>query len=386
MKNALATGTFLSIPSFFQELQAKGSEEMNFLKSDPLGYARSTGFSDPSDLAMIAGITAPNSHNSQPWKLKKISTEKFALYGDFDRQLLPIDPKNRQFFHTQGCFLELAEEAALELGFKPKITIFPSGIPNEKTGKEKPMAIFEMTKDLNAKPNPLFSFVKWRQMNRTAYEGAWITNEETEQIETLCLMKNAKLVFVTDPDKIQSVSKVLVESFGTEIQDKEKNEISRQYFRITEKDIYEKADGLTLEAAGLSNPMLWLAKKFFLDLSYEGFHSTSALKQSLEIIEKGANSAKAYVFLVTTGKDDEKTWIETGKDFVRLCLALAGKGISFHTMNQAFVDYPESLLYQEKVKQIIGLGKGQVIQLGGRMGRSEYRFASARRDLAAFKI
>ncbi len=386
LKNSFATGLILSLPNGTNQLLANSPEETEFRKTDPIGFARSKGYNEPLDQILIAGTIAPNSHNSQPWKVKKDSNLQFSLFGDFSRQLLPIDPKNRQFFHSQGCFLEMADQAAKDLGYKTKITLFPSGVPDEKTGLKKPVATFAIVKDPKITADPLFDYTKHRQMNRAEYQGNWITEAEGEAIAKLASVQNGRLIFVTDLEKIQAVSPVLVEAFATEIRNKERNEINRQYFRISNKEIYEKADGLTLEGAGLSNPLRWFAKKFFLDLSYDGFHSEASIQQSIEVLEKGVRTAKGYVFLVTEGKDDEKEWVQAGSAFVRTCLALAGSGISFHTINQAFVDYPESLPYQQRIKSILGLGKNQVIQLGGRIGRSDYRFASPRRDLDAFLV
>ncbi len=71
---------------------------------------------------------------------------------------------------------------------------------------------------------------------------------------------------------------------------------------------------------------------------------------------------------------------------MRFTLAIANENLAFHTMNQALEDYPESELHHENLKQKLGLGKKARIQLMGRIGRSDYVFASPRRELKEILI
>ena len=127
--------------------------------------------------------------------------------------------------------------------------------------------------------------------------------------------------------------------------------------------------------------MLWLARNFFVSLSPKDWNSKSALQQSLDTFKDQVFSSKGFLFLVTEGKDDPLTWVNTGRDFSRLCLAIPANRFVFHTMNQAFVDYPESLEFQAKIKELFNLKSEFKIQLGGRIGKSDLSFFSPRRDL-----
>ncbi|HNL02610.1 MAG TPA: hypothetical protein PKJ30_15975, partial [Leptospiraceae bacterium] len=63
--------------------------------------------SDPILIAINVGITAPNSHNTQPWKFRIISPLEMILYVD-EKRILPVtDPPVRQVHISQGTFLEL---------------------------------------------------------------------------------------------------------------------------------------------------------------------------------------------------------------------------------------------------------------------------------------
>jgi hypothetical protein len=68
-------------------------------------------------------------------------------------------------------------------------------------------------------------------------------------------------------------------------------------------------------------------------------------------------------------------------EFSRICLSIPVNGFVFHIMNQAFVDYPESLEFQTQRRNLLNLKPDAKIQLGGRLGKADLSFFSPRRDL-----
>lgn len=164
------------------------------------------------------------------------------------------------------------------------------------------------------------------------------------------------------------------------------NELNRKWFRVSKEDIYNKRDGLTLEGNGLSGIKLWFAKTFFVDLSKEAWHSESAKETGIQMFQNQVYSSKALVFFITEGSDEESSWIETGRDFMRLTLACAVRNIAFHTMNQSVEDYPESRVFTKQLKTILGLKAKDQIQLIARMGRSSYEYDTPRREIESFMI
>jgi hypothetical protein len=72
---------------------------------DPIGNAEAKGFEYPILKAISTGITAPNPHNVQPWKVKIINPTEMLLFVD-EKRLLPVtDPPTRQIHIGQGTFL-----------------------------------------------------------------------------------------------------------------------------------------------------------------------------------------------------------------------------------------------------------------------------------------
>jgi hypothetical protein len=58
----------------------------------------------------------------------------------------------------------------------------------------------------------------------------------------------------------------------------------------------------------------------------------------------------------------------------RICLAILANGFVFHTIKQPFVDYPEILKFQTKIRGLLNLKTDVKIQLGGRLGKADLFF------------
>lgn len=374
-------GTTLALAPFARSLFAYSASESEFYRKDPLAYAESIGITTAIQKIILTAMLAPNSHNTQPWKVRIDSDSSFTLFGDPARTLPAIDPINRQFYHTQGTFLELARLTADSLMFDAKITYFPKGIPTERDLVSKPIATFSISAKDKCVHDFLFLALPKRQMNRSVYNGDWISNEEFERLNTLTFPGFIKLKFVSGKESLAPFFPTLIDSFTTETNIRNTNEVSRVWFRTSKDDIYSKRDGITLEGNSLSGLKLWIAKKFFVDLSPEGWHDASAQKAAIDIAKSQIESSKGLVFFISEGKDSALEWVKTGMDFMRFTLAIANQNLAFHTMNQALEDYPESLPYHETLKKSLNLSKTSRIQLMGRIGRSDYEFASPRRDL-----
>ncbi|BDA77300.1 hypothetical protein LPTSP3_g02300 [Leptospira kobayashii] len=380
------TSAIFSLSPVLGKLYAYGKEESLMFRQDPFLYAESLGLKKTLEKIILTATLSPNSHNTQPWKIKIESDSSFLLYGDENRTLPAIDPINRQFYHTQGTYLGLAKLAAAAQGYDSKISLFPKGIPSTKQMNVLPVARFQISPRKQQTQDPLFSFLPKRQMNRSEYSGDWITEDESKELESLTSPSSIQLKFILGEDRIQPYLPFLINSFAMETNLKAQNEVTRVWFRKESEDVYSKRDGLSLEGNGISGLKAWVAKKFFLDLSYEGWHSEASKNASIDLFKSQAKSSKGLVFFITKGNDDAKEWIQTGMDFMRFTLAAAGKDLAFHTMNQALEDYPESSVFYNEIKSKLGLQKKERIQLLGRLGRSDYHYESPRRDLKEILI
>ncbi|MDF3819810.1 hypothetical protein P3G55_07870 [Leptospira sp. 96542] len=388
LKNSLLTGSVLTLSKFQNELYAYGSEDSNLHRKDPFLYAENLGITLPIQKILMAAILAPNSHNSQPWKIKIESNSSFLLFADPTKQLPEIDPLNRQLFHSQGTFLELSKLAADALMYDANIELFPKGNPNgsRSTLSLRPIARFKISEKTECVHDFLFQGLPQRRTNRSVYGGSYLIQSEIDDLLNLIGSTKQKIKISLDPNEIKSLTPIIYDAFCMETNRYDSNELNRNWFRVTTEDIYSKRDGLTLEGNGLSGIKLWFVKKFIIDLSKEAWHNQSTVKAGNDLFLEQVESSKALVFFTTEKSDTERDWIETGMDFMRFSLACALRGFAFHTMNQSLEDYKESKIFQNKLKEKLGLGKQTSIQLLARLGKSSYQFSSPRKDLQEFLI
>ncbi len=90
-----------------------------------------------------SAITAPSSHNTQPW-LFRVSQDAIALLADRTRALAVNDPEDRELTISCGAALFALRVAAAEAGLSIRVTRFPdAGTPDclaliEPGGAEEP--------------------------------------------------------------------------------------------------------------------------------------------------------------------------------------------------------------------------------------------------------
>ncbi len=71
---------------------------------DPIVSARAAGIDQPILLAIVAGTSAPNPHNTQAWRFRIHGDLEMSLYVDPERLLPATDPSSRQIHIGQGTF------------------------------------------------------------------------------------------------------------------------------------------------------------------------------------------------------------------------------------------------------------------------------------------
>ena len=157
-------------------------------------------------------------------------------------------------------------------------------------------------------------------------------------------------------------------------------EESRIWFRFSDSEIQEKRDGIALPDQGMSGFSRWMAETFFLGRDPEKFFDKSGTDMFLEKYKKKIDSAKALVYW-STGTNTQKDWVECGMDYVRFQLALTQADLKMHPLSQCLQEYPEMNELRPQVEGILGQKVAQKIQMIARIGRTDYRYFTPRRNL-----
>ena len=114
-------------------------------------------------------VLAPNSHNTQPWRLQLIDSG-VRLYVDRCRLLPATDPTARQIHISQGTFLELLDIAARQLGHRADVRYFPEGEYANNVVEDKPVADVVLVPDGAVVRDPLFDEIPKRVTNKRPYD------------------------------------------------------------------------------------------------------------------------------------------------------------------------------------------------------------------------
>jgi hypothetical protein len=118
--------------------------------------------SPPIVQALRYGITAPNAHNTQPWRIEVMSDTEAQVYFDPDRLLPATDPPGRQVHISHGTLLEMTAIAATHLGYRAEIELLPKGEMTLAEFGTKPTAYLSLIADPQVHEDRRDWVVRWR--------------------------------------------------------------------------------------------------------------------------------------------------------------------------------------------------------------------------------
>lgn len=128
------------------------------------------GETDLRRRAVAYAITAPNSHNLQPWLVDLRESGVITLRTDPARVLPQTDPWGRQILIGHGAFLELLVMALAQQGVASEVLLWPQGeMPAAlKDWDDRPVA--RITLKPGGQPDPLFAQVLLRRTPKTDFD------------------------------------------------------------------------------------------------------------------------------------------------------------------------------------------------------------------------
>ncbi|MBL8019082.1 MAG: hypothetical protein JNM27_05420 [Leptospirales bacterium] len=375
-KMLLGTGAMLTVPLFLENCTSYGrlaGEHGN----EPEANARAQGMSDPILLAINAGITAPNPHNTQAWKFRILSPLAMQLFIDEKRTLPLTDPTFRQIHIGQGTFLEVLSLEAARLGYATRIDLFPEGESTE-SGK-KPVANVTLVKDQVPDISDLVRYIGERATNRDDYSGAYLTSADTDALVKAAGARFCEIGFRLQ-ESMKPILPVLAQGMEIESRSRRLGEESRFWFRFSDAEIQKRRDGIALPDQGISGIRRWIIETFILGPEPEKFFDPGNTDQFLAAYSKKIASARGLVFFKTQ-QNTKRDWVCCGRDYVRFQLAATGAGLKMHPLSQCLQEFAEMKDLRERLAAMLGQKGTEKIQMIARLGRSDYRYFTPRRSV-----
>jgi hypothetical protein len=372
------SGLSLTIPGFL-EMCSSINPRLTGKSDDPIGNAEAKGFEYPILKAISTGITAPNPHNVQPWKVKIINPTEMLLFVD-EKRLLPVtDPPTRQIHIGQGTFLELLKVGAAKMSYKSEIKLFPEGeYTREEIGK-KPVAKVSLIQDTSTR-SPLYEYVTKRTTDRSEYYGDELSKSEAEKLSSLGKAESSELGFILGKKEILPYIDIFNKAMEVESYTRHLNDESRIWFRFSDTEIQKKRDGIALPDQGVTGFTRFMAETFFMGPEPDKFNNKTGLEVFLSRYRKKIDSTKGIVYWKTK-TNTMKDWVLTGMDYARFHLGTVALGFKMHPLSQVLQEYAEMETLRGDFEKKMGIMGKEKIQMIARLGRGDYFYLTPRRNL-----
>jgi len=271
-----------------------------------------------------AAILAPSPHNAQAW-LFGVGRNQIDVYADPARNTGAIDPFKREMYVGLGAALENLVLAAQASGFAPSVTPMPAG-------PESAHAARVILSRSAPRRSELFAQIPRRHTNRYPYV-------EAKEVPRAALAvmaglagadtPDARLFWFSEADERDRIGELLVAATEAIVADPDQGASDYEWFRQDWDEIQRQRDGITVDAAGLSDLTAALAK--LLPPQSQEATGESWLKATRE---RHTKTAAGYGIVAVRDAADNRQRLEGGRLLERVHLWAAGHDLALHHMNQ----------------------------------------------------
>ncbi|MEM0949999.1 MAG: twin-arginine translocation pathway signal protein [Pseudomonadota bacterium] len=296
--------------------------------------------------ALSFALLAPNPHNRQPWVIDLVGGDTVVLYRDAEKDLPVTDPYGRQLTIGMGCFIELMEMAAAEMGYGVETVLFPEG-----EGPDDPVAICRFTEGTGQK-DPLFEHVMERRSHKDAFDPTPVPSDAAAALSGFGTI-------VTEPKAVRLLGEIASEAWLIEMSTQDAYMESIDLLRIGKSEINAQPDGIDVGGPMMETLLL-------LGLLTHEAASDPNNPGSQGVIESTNNAilgAPAFVVQTTPGNSRIEQ-ISAGRDWLRLNLATTALGLAVRPVSQALQEYPEVAEPYAKIHAAYAPDGGTVQMLG----------------------
>ena len=324
-------------------------------------------------------VAAPSPLNTQPWRVMLLGPCLLDLYPDTGRLLPAIDPTLRQVYLSCGAFIENLEIAAGEAGFRPEISLFPSGWAGISPTPDQPVARIELTSNGSVESDPLFCCLHTRHTNRRIYTAREILPETFSALAGSFDPQFTSFGFSADSSFREELAGYLRTALEVELSESDRFEERLSYVRINDPTGDKRRDGYGSTELGLYGITGWLSRIRIL-ITPDGSKNRYARKLLIRLIEKQSESAAAFGWIVTRG-NSRYDQIRAGRAYDRLHLTAASLGLSLQPMTSILEPYSGMEGLARNFRDLLGIPDTHTVQMVFRLGYSCPGARSQRREV-----
>jgi hypothetical protein len=276
-------------------------------------------------LPLVAAATlAPSPHNAQPW-LFGVGRKHIDLYADRARNTGAIDPFKREMYVGLGAALENLVLAAESSGSAPSVTLMPAG-------GESTHAARVVLSHSTPRRSQLYAQIPRRHTNRYPYaEGKEVPREALAAMVALAGSDtpDARLFWFTGASERGRIGELFVAATEAIVADPDQSASDYEWFRQDWDELQRQRDGITVDAAGLSDLTAALAK--LLPPQSQEATGEAWLEATRE---RHTKTAAGYGVVAVRDAADNRQRLEGGRLLERVHLWAGGHDLALHHMNQ----------------------------------------------------
>lgn len=348
------------------------------------------GETDMRRRAVAYAITAPNSHNLQPWLVDLREPDAITLRTDPERVLPQTDPLGRQILIGHGAFIELLLMALAQQGVAGQVQLWPQGeLPTALSAwDDRPVARITLTP--GGTPDPLFAQVLLRHTPKTDFDThRAVTPEVLAQVLNGARSPAADAPLsaggTVSADQLPALRTLCWESARVELLTPRTMMESLRYTRVGPAEILQHRDGISI-----NSPLVRVVSALgMFDRSAPPAEGSAAYNNAMGRFEGHSRTAMGFVWI--TGPNTRSDQVHTGRLYVRQQLQATALGLGMHPMSQAVQEFAEMAPHYERVHQLV-LGRpaprtqhDATVQMFCRIGYAQGEVpATPRRPLAQF--
>ena len=271
-----------------------------------------------------AAILAPSPHNAQAW-LFRVGPDRLDLFADRARGTGATDPSMREMYVGLGAALENLVLAAQAAGYAPGVELLPDGPSSAHAAR------VQLTRAATRRA-PLHEAIPMRHTNRYPY----VVGKElpAAALVTMAALAgpaapNAHLFWFTSSAARGRIGEHLVAATEALVADPDQSGSDFEWFRQDWDEVQRQRDGITVDAAGLSDLIGSVAK--LLPAQSREATDESWLTATRD---RQTKTAAAYGIVAVRDASENRQRLEGGRLLERIHLWTTGNGLALQHMNQ----------------------------------------------------
>lgn len=263
------------------------------------------------------GITAPSSHNTQPWRFR-LRPDLLELRID-QRRLLPVsDPAGRELRIACGAAIGNMEIAARHFGHELMVDLIPNPVDRDLLARLRIGPVIEPTE----RDHHLFEALPHRHTVRRPFEATPLPWGLMADLQETAAEWGAWLEFVDDQQDRHELAELITKADRQQLHDPEFRQELGQWIRPSRG---HSADGMPGHAFGLNAVASAIAP--MVVRTFDIGNGRAAHHQAL------VTGSPALVVL-GTAQDRQLAWLEAGRALARVLLVATHHGVRASYLNQ----------------------------------------------------